>query len=108
MKLAIPIKSNSLAAEISEKFSRSPYFAILDKNTGSIEFVENLIPINESGAGKKVVEFLYSNDVSVFVAFEIGLKVQQIAFDKKIQIILLDSKNKTLKSILKYIAKSGQ
>ena len=100
MRIAIPISKNSIEAEISTRFSRSPFYAIIDKSTQEIQIISNCYVEQKSGAGKAIVEFLTSNHkVNAFAAFEIGQKVQEIASKKKIQLIILHTRTQTLKQI---------
>jgi len=97
VRIAVPISKNNNGAEISARFSRSPYFAIIDKELNKTEIIENCYFDQKFGAGKAIVEHLEKKyNVGSFAAFEIGLKVQQIASDKKIQLIILHTQVKTL------------
>jgi predicted Fe-Mo cluster-binding NifX family protein len=100
MIIALPIINNSIDAEISSRFSRSPFYAIIDKTTRETHIIANQFVDQESGAGKAIVEYLINNyKVTSFAALEIGLKVQEIADRKKIQLIILHSQHRTLKQI---------
>ena len=102
MILAVPIKQNSIEAQIADKFSRCPYFALIDKQKGNLSIINNTFNEQKSGAGPSVAKYLVNTqDVTAFMAFELGLKVQQWTYKNKIQLILIDDKKITLKDILK-------
>ena len=101
MKLAVPITQNSADAKIADKFSRCPYFALIDKQKGNLSIINNAFNEQKSGAGPAVAKYLVtSQKVTAFMAFELGLKVQQWTYKNKIQLILIDDKKITLKDIL--------
>jgi predicted Fe-Mo cluster-binding NifX family protein len=100
MKIVIPINANNLEAEISTRFSRSPFYAIIDKTTKVTHIIPNQFVDQKSGAGKAIVDYLVNNyNVTSFAALEIGLKVQEIATKKKIQLIILHSQTQKLKQV---------
>ncbi len=104
MKYAIPVKTNNDDTQLSLKFARSKYFALIDKKTESTEIIENPYAEQLAGAGKSIFDLLVlKKKVSVFIAFELGIKVQQLANENKIQLILINSKEQRLKEITNLI-----
>lgn len=104
MKLVVPIDGPDSKAGISRYFARSTHFAIVDQSKSNYEIIEN--PFNDfsKGVGVRLFDFLIENyQISKIVAFELGLKVQQLAIEKKLQLIILNGKNKNLKQLLKLI-----
>lgn len=104
MYLAIPIVEKDRNSKLSEKFARAPYFALIHKEEKSVELVENSCLEAQEKVGKCVVEFLFEQHrVNTIVAFELGVKVQQIAHQNKIQLVLLNTKQHTLMELLKLL-----
>lgn len=101
MTAALPLQNEDLNSPISLRFGRSPYFAIINKETGTVEVTANPYYQLSSGAGKHIVEFLTGKYyVDTLIAFELGLNVMQIANQSKLRLIIIHEKNKSLKSIL--------
>ena len=102
MKIAIPILSDSPDAVICPRFARSPFFAVADTAFAAYEIIENSYYDKKTGAGKSIAHQLVSvNRVNAFLAFELGLKVQQYANENKIQLIILNNRKMNLQDILK-------
>ncbi len=102
MNVAVPITTNSNNSEISIRFARSEYYAIINKSSKIIEIISNPYINEQLGAGKKLVQHLIQEyKIDTIIAFELGLKVQQMAADNKLQLIIIHKKNQTLKQILK-------
>lgn len=106
MKIAIPVKKNSHKSEISPKFARSPYFALIDSLTGTTEFVANPHLCKQTKTGVHVFELLVENNkADTFLAFELGLRIQQMAVKKNLQLIIINHKNKSLNQITELLNK---
>ena len=101
MRAAIPVKDDYLDTVLSIRFGRSRFFVVADNRTSKLEFVVNPYCELKTGIGKGIKELLIAKyNVDTFIAYELGLKLQQLANDHDIQIILLHEKNKTLKELL--------
>ncbi|MHA1419477.1 MAG: NifB/NifX family molybdenum-iron cluster-binding protein [Candidatus Heimdallarchaeaceae archaeon] len=72
MKLAIPVKIKDENSRMYERFGRSIYYAIYDKDTDNYEFVTNPASDARGGAGVQAVQFLVSKDVKAVVAPQLG------------------------------------
>ncbi len=104
MKFVIPVDGTDDTAGISKHFARSTHFAIIDNETGKHEMVENPFAGIPKGVGVKLIDFLINEyRVNKIIAFELGLKVQQLATEKKMQLIIITGKMKQLKQLLKLI-----
>jgi len=102
MIAAIPVMTDKKEAQLSLKFARSPYFALVDRSNSTYRFVENPFAEDEKGVGPKILSLLcQDNGVDAFVAFELGLKLHQLAKTKGLQFIILNEKNNKLEDILK-------
>lgn len=104
MILVIPIDSDKEQAIVSKKFARSNYFAIVNRTSSTVEVIENPFADLKLGVGKKLLEFLtVQYKVNTLIAFELGLKVQQMANEANLQLIVLSEKRQTLKQLLTYL-----
>lgn len=104
MKIAIPISSESKTSTVSKKFARSKYFALADKINRTVDIIENPYAELKLGVGKKLLNWLIvEHKVDALLAFELGLKVQQLANDSKIQLIIINEKKQTLKQLLSFL-----
>ena len=108
MKAAIPITNGTLLAPISQLFARSAYFGIVDLENLSFEFFKNPYETEKLGVGKKIVQFLADeNKVTTFIAFELGLNLQQFAAKRNIQFIILQNDILTFADIIKLLANNS-
>ncbi|MGF7138989.1 NifB/NifX family molybdenum-iron cluster-binding protein [Roseimarinus sediminis] len=102
MKLAIPVTGTQLENGLSLKFARSKYFALIEKETHQIEWVENPYFDEDKKVGEHVFSWLTSGlGVDTLLAFELGLKVQQLASASNLQLIIISEKKRTLKQLLR-------
>lgn len=104
MIVAIPVSDKSLKGTISAKFSRSPYFAIVNKEEKKYEFVVNSYIDENEGVGKKLFAWLIKlHGIDTLLAYELGIKVQQLADEQNLQLIIINDESMTLKKILQYL-----
>lgn len=104
MIAAIPIETVSRESKISSRFARSPYFAIVYSQVKELKIITNPCAELESGTGKCLANHLYNEyGIDTYVAFELGWKMQQLAYKSETQLIILDNKNKLLEDVLKYM-----
>ena len=102
MIAAIPVMSNDKDAQLSLKFARSPFFALINREEKTCRFIVNPFAEDEKGVGPKILSLLCENNtVDSLVAFELGLKLQQHAKTKGLQFIILKENNNKLVDILK-------
>jgi len=102
MIAAIPVMSDKKEAQLSLKFARSPFFALINREVNTFRFIENPFANDEKGVGPKILSLLCEdNAVDALVAFELGLKLQQHAKTKGLQFIILNENNNKLIDILK-------
>ncbi|MBN2261340.1 MAG: NifB/NifX family molybdenum-iron cluster-binding protein [Prolixibacteraceae bacterium] len=104
MIVAIPVSENNVKGTVSTKFSRSPYFAIVNKEEKKYEFVINNYIDEIEGVGKKLFAWLMkSYGVNTLLAYELGIKVQQLADEQNLQLIIINDESMTLEKILQYL-----
>ena len=102
MKLGIPLMNGSHRGLIAPRFARAKYFAIVDKEQNLLEVLPNPCLGISTQAGKCTMLYLITRKkVDTIVAYELGLKAQQIAQENNIQLILINEKNKSLDHLLK-------
>ena len=104
MIAAIPIENDSKQSLISKRFGRSEFFAIVYSKAKEVRIIANPCFELKTGTGNCLADHLrQSFGVDTFIAFELGWKIQQLAYKMDIQIIVLDNKNKFLTDILNYM-----
>jgi len=102
MIVALPITDGEQNAVVSKRFARSSFFAVIDTEAKSVEYVENPYKTDTKRAGKSVVELLVGKfGVSCLVAFELGLKVQKLANSRDMLQIILHKENQSVTDILR-------
>ncbi|MBN2807355.1 MAG: hypothetical protein JXR22_11925 [Prolixibacteraceae bacterium] len=104
MKIAIPIESESKHSKLSLRFARSPYFALVDRESAQVEIIANPFSEQSFEVGKKLLKWLVEqHQVNTLLAFELGVKVQQKANEAKMQLIIINEKKQSLKQLLLYL-----
>lgn len=104
MKIAIPVETKQKSSIVSKKFARSNFFALVDKEQKSFELIENPFAELSMGVGKKLLSLLVEDyKIDSLLAFELGLKVQQMATEANLQLIIISEKRQTLKQLLAYL-----
>lgn len=104
MKICIPILSNNKKGQVSPTFARSSYFAIIDQQLDKVEIISNPFLNVKQNLGNKLINWLLNEyNVDTLLAFELGVKVQQIANEHQMQLIIINEKNQTLKQLLEYL-----
>lgn len=104
MRIVIPIDDKSLTSNVSDTFARSNFFALVDKENGDLKMVENPFKDMTKGVGVKLFEWLVdTHKVNALLAFEMGYKVQQMASEANLQIIIVNEQNKTLEELLNFM-----
>lgn len=104
MKLVIPIETEKRNSQLSKKFARSEYFAVIQKEEATIEIVKNPFLELKMGVGQKLITWLKTeHSVDVLVAFELGLKVQQLANIEQLQLIIINEKKQSLKQLMAFM-----
>lgn len=104
MKFVIPVETEKRNSLLSKKFARSKYFAVVDKELKTIEVIENPYCDVNMGVGKKLLNWLLTeHKVDTLIAFELGLKVQQLANQFQLQLIIINEKKRNLKQLLAFM-----
>ncbi len=102
MKVGIPLQENSKQGTIATRFARAKYFAVVDTEQHLFELMPNPCLGMTTQAGKCSLLYLISRqEVDTIIAYELGYKVQQIANENKIRLILINKKHNKLSHLLK-------
>lgn len=101
--IAIPVETDKLNTTLSHRFGRSKYFAIYNPVSKSTVFIENVYAEDKIRVAENITYLLSKTSVNKLVAYEIGLKMQNEASGKEIQILIIPENLKTLKQIIQLI-----
>ncbi|WP_101510584.1 NifB/NifX family molybdenum-iron cluster-binding protein [Thermotoga sp. KOL6] len=96
-RVAIPVTSESLDAEIDQRFARASYIAIFDEATGEFNFHENTVA-EAHGAGPRMAQFLADKGVDVLITANVGANAYEALKMAGIEIYLFQGK--TLKGAI--------
>ncbi len=77
MKICITSKGNSLDSPAERSFGRSPYFIIVDDETGEEKSIANENVDATGGVGPKSAQLLINNDVNVLITGQMGGNAQR-------------------------------
>ncbi|HHX38311.1 MAG TPA: dinitrogenase iron-molybdenum cofactor biosynthesis protein [Clostridiaceae bacterium] len=78
MKIAIPVESNQLNADVHNSFGRAPYFLIYDSETHDGTFVNNSAAASSGGAGIKAAQIIVDSGASVLLTPRCGEKAADV------------------------------
>lgn len=105
MKMAVTSTGNQLQSNFDMRFGRSAWFCIFDTETNSVEFIENENKNAKGGAGTKAAEKIAEQGVTQVISGDFGPKAKTLLERLKIQMIMLNEKNKTVQDIVNKILK---
>ncbi len=106
MKFAITSSGKSLDSRIDSHFGRCEYIVIYDPETGGWEFIPNPYKEMDEGVGPLLVEMLYGKGIQKIVSGSFGIKIKDLMDSYHIQMIIPNSDNITVASIIKMIESS--
>jgi predicted Fe-Mo cluster-binding NifX family protein len=107
MKIAITSSGNSLESELDEYFGRCSYFVFYDTVTKSLEFIPNPNKDLTEEAGTECAKFLAVKKAVKVITGELGIKVKPVLDSLRIQAIVLNTGNKTVKNIIDMITNNN-
>lgn len=97
MKLIVPaVESGNMETEIHENFGRADYFALIDSESGEIEFVDNSSANQSSGAGVGAAQLCADKGADAVAAYHFGPKAYQALTAAGIEVLDLN-KHKLIK-----------
>lgn len=105
MKMAVTSTGNQLQSTFDMRFGRSAWFCIFDTETNGVEFIENENKNVNGGAGTKAAEKIAEQGVTQVISGDFGPKAKALLERFKIQMIMLNDKEKTVQDIVNKIIK---
>ena len=72
MKVCITAQGTTLDAKVEERFGRSPYFIIVDSETGSFEAVTNSFAAGAGGVGPKAAQLIIDHKAGALISGLMG------------------------------------
>ena len=105
MKMVVTSTGNQLQSAFDLRFGRSAWFCVFDTDTKGIEFIENDGKNANGGAGTKAAEKMAEIGVQQVVSGDFGPKAKALLERFKIQMVLLDEKEKSVQQIVNKIIK---
>ncbi len=103
MKIIITSSGNSLNSKFDLRFGRSSWFCIYDTTEKTSRFIENANKNNNSGAGTKSAEMVAELEAQSVISGDFGPKAKTMLEKLKIQMIIMDEKNKSIREIIDII-----
>jgi len=104
MKTVITSKGQKLDSKFDLRFGRGAYFCIHDSETGKSEFIKNEYADAQGGAGTKTAEKMVELGVGKVISGDFGPKAKSLLNEFKIQMIIIQDDEKTIKEILDMMA----
>jgi predicted Fe-Mo cluster-binding NifX family protein len=98
MKVAVCTDSKSEDARISDVFGRCKFFALFDKDSKDLSFIENPGFSQQRGAGVVAAQTLIDNDVSKVYCGNVGPNAEDALKSGNIRIEIV--KDKTVKELV--------
>ena len=106
MKIAITSADNRLHSKFDTRFGRSAWFCMLDTETGETEFFENENKHVNGGAGAKAAEKMAERGIQKVISGDFGPKAKVLLERLKIEMIVLDEKDKKIDEIIEELKKN--
>jgi len=78
MKIGFTAKGNTLDSPMEERFGRSPFFIIVDSETGSFEVIQNPLANAGGGVGPKAAQLVIGVGVKAVVTGQVGGNAQEV------------------------------
>ena len=86
MKICITATGATPAALVEERFGRTPYFIIMERENRTFEAIENPFAAEASGVGPKVAQLMITHKVDALVSGRIGGNAQAVLVAAGIEI----------------------
>jgi len=103
MKKIITSVGNTLDSEFDFRFGRAGWFCLYDIETGSTQFIENINKNSNGGAGTKSAELVAELGATQVISGDFGPKAKSLLEKMKIQMVIIDKKDKTVREIVNHI-----
>lgn len=105
MKIVITSAGNSLKSKFDLRFGRAAWLCIYDTESQTTEFIENENKDINGGAGTKTSEKVAELGAQQVISGDFGPKAKALLEKLKIQMIVLDEGNKTIRDIIERLNK---
>lgn len=99
MKVAITSTGKNVESLMDPRFGRCAYFAIYDRETKEVNFIENPNKEASGGAGPAALNLIAAQGVKQVVAPSFGRKVKPLMEELGLQMIIQDE-GKTIQEII--------
>ncbi|MGM0613076.1 MAG: NifB/NifX family molybdenum-iron cluster-binding protein [Bacteroidota bacterium] len=106
MKIAVAVKNKKLSSPLEYHFGKAPYFAVIDDNDGSVEFIKNKYEEEPAAKGIMVASFLSEKGVKKIYAGDFGVKVKPTMDVLGIEMNKIDIKNLNITEFIQRIIKT--
>lgn len=100
MKIVITSTGNATTAQFDQRFGRAGWFCVFNPENGEINFIENENLNAMGGAGTKTAEKMAELGVTKVISGHFGPKAKELLDKLKIQMIMLEDENITIREIL--------
>jgi predicted Fe-Mo cluster-binding NifX family protein len=100
MKIIITSTGDTLNSKFDLRFGRSGWFCVYDDVEHSTQFIENANKNANGGAGTKTAEMIAELEANRVISGDFGPKAKSLLNKLKIQMIIMDGKNKTIQEII--------
>lgn len=104
MKTVITAKENNTSSLFDLRFGRGAWFCVFDTESKQTEFVKNEFANVQGGAGTKAAEKMIELGVTKVISGDFGPKAKDLLTQFKIQMVILDDDEKTIKDIITLIS----
>ncbi len=106
MKIAISVTERSPEADVDQRFGRAKCFALVDTESGAIEFLDNRVNVEaSSGAGVQAASTVVGSGAEVVITGNCGPKAFRTLSEGKVKVIV-GAKGKLSEAITKF--KNGE
>lgn len=99
--VAVSAEGNSLDSLIDLRFGRCNYFMLFHPGTGQVHFIDNPGRESSGGAGPAAAQLLADHGVVKVVSGDFGPKAADALEAVRIETVALQTKDQTLKSLMK-------
>ena len=100
MNYIITSTSNNVDAKVDMRFGRSSWFCLWDTELKKVRFIENKYKNLTGGAGTKAAEMAAEARAVKVISGDFGPKAKAMLEKLNIQMIIIDSKEKTVGEII--------
>lgn len=104
MIVAITSTGNSLESFIDPRFGRCSYFLFYNTETKESVFQPNPFKDKDEGVGVAVVDWISAFSCSKIVSGQFGMKIKPLLDENRIQLILVNDPELTIRQIINLLS----